>query len=273
MKIRSPALLKLGGLLGVSLIRSWMSTIDYRISFYDPTVDPFHPEYHGQKIFVLWHEYITLPIMVRSHCNLTLLLSQHVDAEILSQIARHAGFDCVRGSTSRGSIGALEELCRCSAQMNLVITPDGPRGPRRRMSQGPIFLASRLGLPIVAIGIGLDRPWRLQSWDRFAIARPGSRARAVIGPEMYLPSDLNRQGIEHYRQQVDRMLSRLTLESEAWAEAGGDKLDSIPVRKDYHRERADRLRIDSSQSLVGPRFRSTRGKVMDHVSAREIVSD
>ena len=56
--------------------------------------------------------------------------------------------------------------------MNLTITPDGPRGPRRQLAQGPVYLASKLGMPIVAMGFGYDRPWRFNSWDRFAIPRP-----------------------------------------------------------------------------------------------------
>ena len=56
--------------------------------------------------------------------------------------------------------------------MHLTITPDGPHGPRRRMAPGPIYLASKLGLPLVLMGYAYDRPWRLPSWDRFAVPRP-----------------------------------------------------------------------------------------------------
>ncbi|MEZ6087245.1 MAG: hypothetical protein R3C05_04300 [Pirellulaceae bacterium] len=42
------------------------------------------------------------------------------------------------------------------------MTPDGPRGPRRELATGCIYLASRLQLPIVPLGLGYDRPWRLQ---------------------------------------------------------------------------------------------------------------
>ena len=257
MKIRHPALLKFGALAAASIIRSWMSTLDYRMVCYDPTVDPFHPDYNGHKIMTLWHEYLLVPLVPRSHCNLALLVSQHLDAEILSGAAKHLGFECVRGSTNRGSIGALGELCTRSKRMSLVITPDGPRGPRRHFAAGPVFLASRLGLPLVMMGVGLDRPWRFNSWDRFAIARPGGRARGVIGPPMQIPPDLDRTGIEHYRQEAERMLNRLTLEAEAWAEAGTDKLGSIPVRRDYHASVMQRRRIDSghaASTLLGPHF-------------------
>ena len=79
----------------------------------------------------------------------------------------HMGFDCVRGSTYRGGARAIWELLERSRRQHLTITPDGPRGPRRQFAQGPIYLASRLQLPLVAMGFGYDRPWRVNSWDRF----------------------------------------------------------------------------------------------------------
>ena len=135
--------------------------------------------YHGQKIYIFWHEYILLPLYLRGHCNLAMLLSQHRDADILSHVASHLGFEFVRGSSLRGGAAALRELLRRSQKMNLTITPDGPRGPRRQLAQGPVYLASKLGLPIVPMGFGYDRPWRFNSWDRFAIPPPFPRARAV----------------------------------------------------------------------------------------------
>ena len=42
---------------------------------------------------------------------------------------------------------------------------------------------------------------------------------------MLIPADLDRDGIEHYRREVERMLNRLTLEAEAWAEAGTRKVN------------------------------------------------
>ena len=233
MKIRSPLLIKTGGLLGATAIRAWMSSLDYRVAFYDPAVDPVDPRYSGQKIYVFWHEYILFPIYLRGHCNLSMLLSRHLDAEILSHAARHLGFDFVRGSTRRGGVAALRELLAKSQRMNLTITPDGPRGPRRVLAAGPVFLASKLQMPLVTMGFGYDRPWRAKSWDQFALPRPFSRARTVVSPELHIPPKLDRDGLEHYRLQTEQLLNRLTLEAEAWAESGTRKLNDRPVRREH----------------------------------------
>lgn len=243
MKISSPLLAKAGGLLGATAIRAWMATLDHRVAYYDPTVDPVHPGWEGQKIYIFWHEYLLCPITFRGHCNLALLLSRHRDAEILSRAAHHLGFDCVRGSTARGGAAAVRQLLAKGRGMSLAITPDGPRGPRRRLAPGPVWLASKLGLPLVALGLGYDRPWRAGSWDRFALPRPYSRARAVVGPPLNLPADLDRAGLEHYRQEVELILNRLTVEAEAWAEAGTQKLGEVPARREHPSPR--RRRVDA----------------------------
>ncbi|MFZ5832872.1 MAG: lysophospholipid acyltransferase family protein [Planctomycetota bacterium] len=232
MKLDFPFVHKLGGLLGAAAIRKWMSTLDYQVAFYDHTVDPAFPACTSQKIYIFWHEYILFPIYLRGHCNLAMLLSRHRDAEALSHAARHLGFDFVRGSTNRGGVGAIRELLRKSRSMNLTITPDGPRGPRRVLAPGAVYLASRLGLPLVVVGFGYDRPWRVRkAWDQFAIPRPFSRARAVPSPAIWVPPELDRSGIEHYRQRIETLLNRLTDEAERWAASGDRRLRQRVLKK------------------------------------------
>ena len=232
MKITSPFLNKFGGLLGSAAVRGWMSTLDYKVAYYDRTVDPIFPECRGRKIYIFWHEYILFPLYLRGHCNLAMLLSRHRDAEILSHAAYHLGFDFVRGSTNRGGVAAIHAMLAKSKTMHLTITPDGPRGPRRQLAPGCVYLASKLELPLVVMGYGYDRPWRVRNaWDQFAIPRPYSRARAVPSREIVVPPNLDRQGLEHFREKIERLLNRLTAEAEAWAEAGTRKVGQMNLER------------------------------------------
>jgi lysophospholipid acyltransferase (LPLAT)-like uncharacterized protein len=231
-RFRSKALMNLGGLLGAKGIQAWMHTLDIRASFYDRTVDPV-VGVGGPRIYVFWHEYILLPLAVRGNCHLSMLLSQHGDADILARVAHHVGFDCVRGSTYHGGAKAIWELQERSRTKHLTITPDGPRGPRRQLAQGPVYLASRLQLPLVVMGLGYDRPWRMKSWDRFAVPRPFTRARAVVGPPIMVPANLDRANLEVCRQRTEQLLNSLTSEAEAWAEAGSRKIDEVVIRPQF----------------------------------------
>jgi lysophospholipid acyltransferase (LPLAT)-like uncharacterized protein len=229
MKLDHPFLHKLGGLLASAAIRGWMGTLDYKGALYDGRLDPASPECGGQKIYIFWHEYILFPIFLRGHCNLSMLLSRHRDAEILSHVAHHLGFDFVRGSTNRGGVAALRQLLDKSRKMHLTITPDGPRGPRRHLAPGAVYLASKLGMPLVALGFGYELPWRVRSWDRFAVPRPFSRARVIVSPEIHIPPDLDREGLEHFRQKTEAMLNRMTTEAESWAESGRRMVGQLAV--------------------------------------------
>jgi lysophospholipid acyltransferase (LPLAT)-like uncharacterized protein len=223
LKLRTPAfLMNFAGHVATTGVRAWMRTLEYRAAFYDRSIDPALG-FDESRIYVFWHENILMPLYLRGHCNLAMLLSQHGDADVLSRVANNFGFDCVRGSTFKGAARALRELAERSKRQHLTITPDGPRGPRRQMAQGPIYLASRLQRPLVVMGFGYDRPWRAKSWDRFAVPRPFSRARAIIGPPMLLPPELDRSGLEYYRLRAERLLNALTVEAEAWAAAGSSK--------------------------------------------------
>jgi len=220
MKKVAPLSVRWTGLLTAKAIRGWMSTLDYRVFYYDQQVDPCWGT-EQPRIYVFWHEYILVPLYLRPHCDLVMLLSRHRDADVLERVAHHVGFGVVRGSSSRGAASALLEMARLDRKVHLTITPDGPRGPRRHMATGAVFLASKLGMPIVPLGFGLSRPWRMRSWDRFALPRPFSRARAVVGPALWLPTDLDRTGMENSSRQLQQLLNDLTCEAETWAESGG----------------------------------------------------
>jgi lysophospholipid acyltransferase (LPLAT)-like uncharacterized protein len=211
---------RVAGFVMIRSLNAWMSTLNYRMVRYQREADPADELFNGPVIFVFWHEYIPFPIYLRPHCRLAMLLSQHQDAEILSHAARFAGLETVRGSTHRGGTAALRELLDRGKGMNLAITPDGPRGPRRILAQGAIYLSSRLQIPLVALGVGYDRPWRhRRTWDKFAVPRPFSRARAVLGPRIQIPPDLEREEIETQRVRMERHLNELTRMAEDWAES------------------------------------------------------
>jgi lysophospholipid acyltransferase (LPLAT)-like uncharacterized protein len=284
MKISNPLITKALGLFGATLIRGWTATLDYRIVYQDPTVDPVHPLCRPRALYVLWHENLIYPLGVRGR-NMAVLISQHRDGELITQVLRHLGFKVIRGSSTRGGIAAVRRVMRWGGggvlgsrsgegtgdkdspphhlttsqphhvttppPLHLIITPDGPRGPRRQLEKGAIFLAARLHIPIVCMGFAFDRPWRLSSWDQFAIPRPFSRARAVISgyldiapvgqtgmsarqtgmsaPPPVPPTQITRDFLEYNRLRVEQVLNQVTQESEHWAQTGNRKPGEMPL--------------------------------------------
>jgi lysophospholipid acyltransferase (LPLAT)-like uncharacterized protein len=97
------------------------------------------------------------------------------------------------------------------AQKNhLAVTPDGPRGPRRQVQPGLVYLAARTGLPIVPMGIAWRRAWRMRSWDRFALPVPWSLASLVTTEPIRVPETVDKDELERYRKQVEQALEHAT---------------------------------------------------------------
>ncbi|HEX5005359.1 MAG TPA: lysophospholipid acyltransferase family protein [Gemmatimonadales bacterium] len=131
---------------------------------------------------MLWHETL-LPLLWHHRTEgAVIVVSQARDGQYLSDFARAIGYRLVRGSSSRGAVGALlaasAELERGSI---VALTPDGPRGPRREMKPGVLAAAQRAGVPVIPVFAEARRAWRLDSWDRFCIPRPFTRVRVAYG--------------------------------------------------------------------------------------------
>jgi len=224
MKLRNPWLIRLLALLGAWLIRGWMRTVRYRLALPDARIHPGDVR-RDRYIYAFWHESMLIPTAFKT--KIYTLASQHADGEIITQVCGHLGVGVVRGSSTRGGSPALLELLQCSKHAHLLMTPDGPKGPRRRLKLGIIFLASCTGLPIVPVGVGCSRCWRARSWDRFIIPRPGSTAACVIAPPIHVPAHLDRAGLEFYRRLVEKQFLKATAAAESWAQSGAPSMPPL----------------------------------------------
>jgi lysophospholipid acyltransferase (LPLAT)-like uncharacterized protein len=216
MKIRDPRLIRTLGWLVALFLRIWRLTVRLRI---EPggkarhLDDPTRP----RGIYVFWHETLLGMVALRMPANV--MISKHADGELIAQACRHLGIGTVRGSTTRGGGLALVEMARrAKAEVtDLAITPDGPRGPRRRMQPGVVSLASHAGWSVVPIGIGFTWAWRARSWDRFAVPLPFSRVTYIAAEPIEVPDGLDRDGLEEYRLRIEQSALAVSAEAEQWA--------------------------------------------------------
>jgi len=148
------------------------------------------------------------------------LVSEHRDGELITQIARCMGGDTIRGSSTRGGERALRAMLEKADHTRMAITPDGPRGPRRQMPLGPIYLASRAAMQIVPVGICPRSAWRAKSWDKMAIPKPFMPVYVQVGAPIHVPADLPRSDMEEYRLICERGLSESQAAAEARSAAG-----------------------------------------------------
>lgn len=220
MKLRHPWLIKMAARLGAWAARLWMNTLRFSYCPIGLNVHPQREDLSARYLYAFWHETLLLPTFRYSVRGCQVLISRSHDGALIAEICHCLGYRPVRGSTSRGGIEAVREIMNADPRVHVGVTPDGPRGPRRRVQPGIIYLASKTGMPIIPIAFASDRPWRLKSWDRFAIPRPWSRATCVTLPEIVVPPDIDREQMERYRVQVETDLLLATDLAEQWAETG-----------------------------------------------------
>ena len=219
MKIRHPLLIQAVGHAGSFLIRGLGRTLDFHFRYDEPAVDPEVARRLGKRyIYAFFHEVMLFPAYYWNWPEMHILISDHRDGEMITQVVKRLGFGVVRGSTTRGGARALREMTMRIDQGNLCVTPDGPRGPRRHVHQGLAYLASRTGLPVVGAGMAFQDPWRAKSWDRFCVPRPYSKAACVTPAPVFVPPDADRDTLEDCRAEIERRMQTASLEAEAWVE-------------------------------------------------------
>jgi lysophospholipid acyltransferase (LPLAT)-like uncharacterized protein len=151
-------------------------------------------------ILAFWHERLPLmpPLLhlaadreprvreLRPH----VLVSRHRDGRFIGAAVARFGVDMVYGSSHRGGAGALVGLLRALRQgQPVLITPDGPRGPRRQAAPGVAQLAAVSGAAVVPLGGATSAQRRLGSWDRMMFPLPFGRGVLVCGTPMLVPRD------------------------------------------------------------------------------------
>jgi lysophospholipid acyltransferase (LPLAT)-like uncharacterized protein len=221
MKLRHPWLIKVLGVAGAWVIRLWIPMLRYRYAPIGPPTLPAYLKRGERYIYVFWHENMLLPSYRCRSPGICVLVSRHADGQLIAEILQNMGTNVIRGSTSRESVLAVRRMLRVCQDMHLVITPDGPRGPRRSVQAGVIYLAAKTGLPIVAVGIGHENPWRLRSWDQLVLPKPGRRATIITSRPIAIPPDLDKELLEPYRRLVEDTLRDVSERAEHLAEMDG----------------------------------------------------
>lgn len=157
----------------------------------------------GAAVFAFWHE--RLPLMPalwtlalrqrrgRRRGTMHVLVSRHQDGRLIGDIMGSFGVDVIHGSTARrglqrggaASLRALVAALRAGGQV--VITPDGPRGPARQAAPGVLQLAALAQVPIIPCAAQTSRCRVLGTWDRMLLPLPFGRGVLVCGPPIEVP--------------------------------------------------------------------------------------
>ena len=194
----------------------------YRYELIDPNNLAADPR---KLVAITWHNrllFICMAFPKKAMRNTSAVISASRDGQYLADFMKFFKVNALRGSSSRKGanalLGAIREI---DSGRNVVFTPDGPRGPKYVIKNGPVVVASKTGGSVVPIVLNSSRCWQLKSWDNFQIPKPFSKLQMIVGDPIEVPRDADEETIEIFRKKAENALLAITVDPASPA-AGDD---------------------------------------------------
>ena len=190
-----------------------------------------HRYWEAGRPFILsfWHgRLLMMPYCWPRGTTIHMLISQHRDGRLIADTVAHFGIDTVAGSSSKGGAQALRAMVKALKAGECVgITPDGPRGPRMRASDGIVSVARLAGVPVIPATYATRSGRVLGSWDRFLVAAPFTRGVIVWGEPIEVPRDADADALEATRLKIETAMNAITAEADGLG--GRTPVDPAPI--------------------------------------------
>lgn len=210
MRIRSENVERWLAPMAVFGLKVLFLVVRRRMHLASPVANPYIPA--GQETFTycVWHDSLIAPLFIGRQPSTMALVGGHRDGGFVASCLKWLGIPSARGSASKGGAQAARQLIEESRGYHLVLTPDGPRGPRREMKPGCAFLAAHTGKPVVPTAFVCTRAWYLGTgWTDLMIPKPFSTIHVVTAPGITVPAGASREELQEYTQLIQREMDRI----------------------------------------------------------------
>ena len=166
--------------------------------------------WQNKKPFILafWHgQLMTFSYTWKINKKLNILASSHSDGRFRASIARYFKVNNIPISSDSNNLSLRPIFKILNSNNYIAITPDGPRGPKEKVSEGIIKIAKISKVPIIPVGFGSSKNFCLKSWDSFLITLPFSKCRIVWGDSITIPENLEDQEIVTYKKIIEEKIN------------------------------------------------------------------
>lgn len=184
-----------------------------------PRVSPYAPTGGECYLYCNWHDGILVDIFGGRVLNMAALTSRHADGEYVADVLSVVGIRPIRGSSNRGGATAVVQMLETARDYHITLATDGPRGPRRVVKPGILFLASHSGRRIIPVAVGAANAWRPRGkWTDLVIPKPFSTVYVLGDVPFEVPPGLTRDELAPYRDQLQQRMDELQAEADRLAE-------------------------------------------------------
>lgn len=173
------------------IFKIYSSTFRYELHFEDENdKSAFFESLHSREanpgknlIYALFHQDDLSCIPFFSGYQISVMISQSKDGQILASAVEYMGYRPIRGSSHRGAVaGLLAAMKRVRDGYNFSIAVDGPKGPIYKVKDGITAVSEKSGRPIVPVrALPLRKKVFEKSWNKASLPMPFSRIRVLVG--------------------------------------------------------------------------------------------
>lgn len=173
-------------------------------------------------IYSFWHDRIFAGTYFFRNRGIVVITSQSFDGEYIARFIQRFGYGAVRGSSTRGGVGALAQMIRLMKRgAPMGFTVDGPKGPPYVAKSGAVLLAKKTGNPLMPFVVECEKYRTIKSWDRLQIPKLFTRARIFIAEPIYVATDADENDIENKRSELQEKLDELVANGKQWRNSRG----------------------------------------------------
>jgi len=161
-------------------------------------------------ILAFWHGQMLPLLFYFGPAGFYTFISPHRDGEYIARALEGMGHYSLRTSLRDRRLRSIAEALRLTRRgENLVITPDGPIGPRCRVKPGIIKLSEKAEIPILPAA-GLAGPAKhFSSWDNYCLPYPFSNIFVEFAPPIcFWKKDLS---LDEKQKQLEEIMNNLSV--------------------------------------------------------------
>lgn len=238
MKIRNRTLIRLASRLGAACFRALYWTCRIYVVEQAHKVAPYAETGDDRYLYCVWHDGILGAIFSGPQVNTSALTSRHADGEWVAEIIEAVGMKTVRGSSGQTGAAAVVQMMEIARELHIVIATDGPRGPRRKVKPGILFLASQSGRKIVPVATSAVHGYRPRGkWTDLLVPRPFTAVFTFGGEPLAIPPNITRADLSHWCKELQNRMDCLQQQADDLA-TGKISLEAAAVAN--HQSTIDR---------------------------------
>lgn len=195
--------------IAILIVKLWIKTVSFNIIGLEKIKEL---KSNKEKIvFAIWHGQLALFYPMSNFIKGCGIVSKSKDGELATKVIKRFGFESVRGSSSKdGAVAIIEAEKYLTNGYDIIVTVDGPKGPRLKVKNGVVYIAKKFKCKIIPVVMNINRYKMFKSWDHFLFPLPFSKISLYIGDPIEFQSSTDKETVKNEVKQLEKIMLEMT---------------------------------------------------------------